>query len=500
MPPRFRRSVLFFFINSMPPHRSRSVLDPASVAEHEEWKKSLFESHLAKGSSSLTLRDLRSVLQKLHIPESRAAEIFAKVDTDGNGQIDYVEFSSYVDRHETELREAFAAIDTDGSGTISKEEVQALLDRMHLHASPERRDEILKVLDADGDGTISYSEYRSFFALLDPEDLLRSLDDTSSFGDLPAAMMADIFKRRSSVVVSSKSVGAPKADVAAQPASWMQQLLPGGLAGALAQSIVQPVETLKVRLQAESAGSAPPRYKSMGNALKLVTQEEGVMALWKGMAPSALRELSYSTLRFGLYKPIKSALGAGTPRDTPIWKMMMAGGAAGGIASFIANPTDLLKTRMQADAGKMPRSMVAHIQDIAQTSGLAGFWRGASTTVVRAVTLGAVKMASYDQSKLVAEDSLGWRKGGMPNTLFACLVSSGFVVFSSAPIDFLRTQVMTGDGSASMGQIARQAIGAHGPMVLWRGWVPQYMRILPYGTLQFIFMERIANAIGSSMT
>ena len=66
----------------------------------------------------------------------------------------------------------------------------------------------------------------------------------------------------------------------------------------------------------------------MANALRLVTAEEGVLALWKGMAPSALRELSYSTLRFGLYKPIKKALGAGTPRDTPLWKMMAAGGAS----------------------------------------------------------------------------------------------------------------------------------------------------------------------------
>ena len=69
----------------------------------------------------------------------------------------------------------------------------------------------------------------------------------------------------------------------------------------------------------------------MANALRLVVAEEGPLALWKGMAPSALRELSYSTLRFGLYKPIKKALGAGTPRDTPLWKMMAAGGAAGDV-------------------------------------------------------------------------------------------------------------------------------------------------------------------------
>ena len=339
---------------------ANSVLSQAALAEHEDWKRSLFESHLGKGHTQLSLSDLTGVLQKLHLPESRVGEIFSRVDADGDGWISYAEFSKYVDRHELELRSAFAAIDTDDSGSINADEIQALLDRMQMACSPERRDEILKVLDADGDGSVSYAEYRSFFALLDPEDLLRSLDDSSSFGDLPATMMADLFKGPASAAPLARKASVKQVEAATGIKGWALQLLPGGLAGAVAQSIVQPVETLKVRLQAESAGSAPPRYGSMANAFKLVTAEEGFLALWKGMAPSALRELSYSTLRFGLYKPIKKALGAGSPRDTPLWKMMAAGGAAGGVASFIANPTDLLKTRMQADAGFVPKTMAQH--------------------------------------------------------------------------------------------------------------------------------------------
>jgi hypothetical protein len=41
---------------------------------------------------------------------------------------------------------------------------------------------------------------------------------------------------------------------------------------------------------------------------------------------------------------------------------------------------------------------------------------------------------------------------------------------------------------------------ARGPLVLWNGWLPQYMRILPYGTLQFFFMEKLANMLGTSTT
>jgi solute carrier family 25 protein 14/30 len=270
------------------------------------------------------------------------------------------------------------------------------------------------------------------------------------------------------------------------------------VAGVFAQSVVQPIETLKVRLQADST---PPKYKSMPHAFRLVVTNEGVAGLWKGMSPAALRELSYSTLRFGLYKPIKTALGAGTARDTPVWKMLAAGGAAAGIAGLVSNPTDLLKVRMQAEEGAA-RSMAAHAREVYVSSGrrVLGFWRGASTTVVRAVTLGAVKMATYDSSKAAVEDWAGFRQGTLANTLAASTITSANVIFWSAPVDFLRTRVMTGDGSAGMAQIVAQQVKANGPLVMWRGWLPQYMRLLPYGTLQFLFMEQLATALGVSMT
>ena len=148
----------------MPIARRGSVLEPSSLADNEAWKRSIFQAHLPPGKDELSCDDLQSVLRQLHLPESRVKEIFARADTDGNGWLSYDEFSSYVDRHELELRTAFAAVDTDGSGSISADEIQALLDRMHMSCSPERRDEILKVLDVDGDGKIDKEEFFDFLA------------------------------------------------------------------------------------------------------------------------------------------------------------------------------------------------------------------------------------------------------------------------------------------------------------------------------------------------
>jgi solute carrier family 25 protein 14/30 len=467
-------------------------LSDKELAKHECWKLKVFSKHLPFGAKNLSSEGLRSVLSALHLPESRIVEIFSRLDGDGDGWITFDEFSAFVDGYELELRTAFAAIDTDNSGSISVEEIQSLFDRMMMHVTPERRDELFQAMDADGDGQVTYKEFRQKFALLDPEDLLLSLDDSSSFGDLPTSMVADVFKKpASSATLNSAAIpGSAKA--------WALQLIPGGVAGVFAQSVVQPIETLKVRLQADST---PPKYKSMPHAFRLVVTDEGMAGLWKGMSPAALRELSYSTLRFGLYKPIKAALGAGTARDTPVWKMLAAGGAAAGIAGLVSNPTDLLKVRMQAEEGAA-RSMSAHAREVYVSSGrrVLGFWRGASTTVVRAVTLGAVKMATYDSSKAAVEDWAGFRQGTLANTLAASTITSANVIFWSAPVDFLRTRVMTGDGSAGMAQIVAQQVKANGPLVMWRGWLPQYMRLLPYGTLQFLFMEQLATALGVSMT
>ena len=114
----------------------------------------------------------------MHLPPARVREIFELIDTDGNGWISYGEFSVYVDAHDKTLRTAFAAIDTDDSGSISKDEVQGLLDRINMHCTSERRDAVIRTIDRDGDGVITYDEFRTAFALLDHEDLLRSLDDS----------------------------------------------------------------------------------------------------------------------------------------------------------------------------------------------------------------------------------------------------------------------------------------------------------------------------------
>jgi hypothetical protein len=80
-----------------------------------------------------------------------------------------------------------------------------------------------------------------------------------------------------------------------------------GIAGASAQFVVNPIETIKVRLQNEGTAIVK-KYKSFFNGFRIVYLEEGVKGLWKGTTPALSRELIYTSSRMGLYKPIKDAV------------------------------------------------------------------------------------------------------------------------------------------------------------------------------------------------
>ncbi len=114
------------------------------------------------------------------------------------------------------------------------------------------------------------------------------------------------------------------------------------------------------------------------------------------LTASLLREGTYSTLRMGLYDVLKDVLHAENPRTlhidlyqrnyspspgtTPLWKKILAGATSGALGSGIANPTDLVKVRMQAQ-GTGPSvhqypNMWHAFAHIYRTEGLRGLYKG----------------------------------------------------------------------------------------------------------------------------
>ena len=89
--------------------------------------------------------------------------MFAKVDTDGSGEIEYSEFVVATMNEKNllnnnKLQTAFKMFDKDGGGSISIDEIKQVLS-FGQNLDDEVINQIIKQVDANGDGEISYDEF-----------------------------------------------------------------------------------------------------------------------------------------------------------------------------------------------------------------------------------------------------------------------------------------------------------------------------------------------------
>jgi hypothetical protein len=228
---------------------------------------------------------------------------------------------------------------------------------------------------------------------------------------------------------------------------WWEKFFYGGLSCQTAACVTNPIDVTKVRLQLQgelqkrAATSAPAtvHYRGFLHGIYTIAREEGPRGLYRGLTPSLLREGSYSTIRLGAYDPVKEMLGSGqTGLDMPLWKKIVAGGLSGSVGAAIANPTDLVKVRMQAmslpthqlapNAAPVPtpkhqyKNTFDAFATIFRTEGLAGLYRGVGPTTQRAMILTASQLPSYDHSKHMLLAS-GWFHEGLLTHCSASIIA-----------------------------------------------------------------------------
>mmetsp|Transcript_27276 Transcript_27276/g.65937 ORF Transcript_27276/g.65937 Transcript_27276/m.65937 type:complete len:255 (-) Transcript_27276:398-1162(-) len=216
--------------------------------------------------------------------------------------------------------------------------------------------------------------------------------------------------------------------------SVLKGLVYGGFASCVAETITMPVDVVKTRLQMDGSGGVKQYAGSLDCAKKLCAAE-GPSALFMGLPPALVRQSTYGSLRYGLYAPIKNAMGITPGQPVPLWKKIVAGGTAGAVASAVANPTDLMKVRLQTDGmmkdaeGKLLpkryKGMVDAFFSIIKEEGVLGLWTGVGPTMGRATALAAAELATYDEVKGQLKSKVGMTDG-LPLTISTAF-ASGYV-------------------------------------------------------------------------
>lgn len=260
----------------------------------------------------------------------------------------------------------------------------------------------------------------------------------------------------------------------------------------------------------------------------------------RGVAPSMLREASYSTIRYGAYEPIKtfiqnSSTGSSSFSSTasssgdlpraaaaqmPLWQKVAAGGLAGALGAAGATPSDLIKVRMQAHVHDQELAIVSHTRrpppsGVWRTAahiyrhegGLPGLYRGVGPTTVRAAILTASQLPVYDHTKhmLLSHPAVAGRVKEGPALHFVCSMVAGFAcAFTTAPVDIVKTRYMNqefcGQGKpqryTGIVDCLVKSVRHGGVLSLWAGFVPSWVRLGPHTCISLLVFEWLRGRAG----
>ncbi|CAJ2511618.1 Uu.00g072430.m01.CDS01 [Anthostomella pinea] len=253
----------------------------------------------------------------------------------------------------------------------------------------------------------------------------------------------------------------------------------GGSASSMAACVTHPLDLVKVRLQLRS-GDAP---KNMGGTFMHIYKTSGPTGLYNGLTASLLRQMTYSTVRFGVYEDLKRRY---TPEGTKPSLPLLIGlssfsGFLGGISG---NAADVTNVRMQQDAALSAgaRRHYKHGLDgmfrMLREEGVRSWFRGVWPNSTRAALMNASQLASYDTFKaaLMTHTPLG----DTTTTHFAASLMAGFVATTiCSPVDVIKSRVMSAHTKQGLVSLISEIYAKEGVTWMFKGWVPAFLRLGP---------------------
>ncbi|KAF7816055.1 mitochondrial uncoupling protein 2 [Senna tora] len=284
--------------------------------------------------------------------------------------------------------------------------------------------------------------------------------------------------------------------------SFFQTLFCSAFAACLAEFCTIPLDTAKVRLQLQKKaeagdGTGVPKYRGLLGTIKTIAREEGILALWKGIVPGLHRQCVYGGLRIGLYDPVKTFLvGSAFVGEIPLYHMILAALFTGALGIMVANPTDLVKVRLQAE-GQLPSgvprrysgAMDAYLT-IARQEGLGALWTGLGPNIARNAIINAAELASYDQVKRTILTIPGFTDNAFTH-LVAGLGAGFFAVFVGSPVDVVKSRMMGDSTYKNTIDCFLKTLFNEGFLAFYKGFLPNFARVGAWNVVMFLTLEQV---------
>lgn len=174
--------------------------------------------------------------------------------------------------------------------------------------------------------------------------------------------------------------------------------------------VVNPMEVVKIRLQAQHHSMADPldipKYRNAPHAAYTIVKEEGFKTLYRGVSLTAARQATNQGVNFTVYSKIRERLQEYHGTEVlPAWETSCIGLISGALGPLSNAPLDTIKTRLQKTTYASNESGLVRIvkigNQLVKEEGMAALYKGITPRIMRVAPGQAVTFTVYEFMKRV---------------------------------------------------------------------------------------------------
>lgn len=312
--------------------------------------------------------------------------------------------------------------------------------------------------------------------------------------------------------------------------SICKSLVAGGVAGGVSRTAVAPLERLKILLQVQNPHNI--KYSGTIQGLKYIWRTEGLRGLFKGNGTNCARIVPNSAVKFFSYEEASKGIlwlyqrqtGNEEAELTPLLRLG-AGATAGIIAMSATYPMDMVRGRLTVQTDKSPyqyRGMFHALSTVLRQEGPRALYKGWLPSVIGVVPYVGLNFAVYESLKdwLIKTRPFGLVEDSdlSVTTRLACGAAAGTVGQTVAyPLDVIRRRmqmvgwkdaasIVTGDGKGKaaleytgMVDAFRKTVRHEGFGALYKGLVPNSVKVVPSIAIAFVSYEMVKDVLGAQV-
>ncbi|EDO47806.1 predicted protein [Nematostella vectensis] len=285
--------------------------------------------------------------------------------------------------------------------------------------------------------------------------------------------------------------------------SVLKNSIAGSAAGAAANLVGFPLDTIKVRLQAMPLPKPgePWMYKNSFDCFFKIIRNEGVYYLFRGVTVPILNSIPNTTVLFSCVSFVKSYK-LPVSKDPELLRSLAAGMIAGVATSFVLTPLDRVKCILQIEkafGGSSYGGPVDCLRRIYREAGVRGVYKGISVTAMRDIPgWGAMFFTNELCHRAITGEKNHLTRHIGPGGVLVSGAIAGMAYWTAGlPADVLKTRYQTAPPGryGRVLDVLRTLVRYEGFTALYTGFGAILIRALPVNAAFFLAYDYTARLI-----